>query len=61
MEGWLTCVNKFLHFALKHYFISKTVRCFWRTLYNLDGAKWCSVNVIVLYLWGMQFESLQLY
>jgi len=27
------CVNKFFHFALKHYFISKTVRCFWCTLY----------------------------
>jgi hypothetical protein len=26
------CVNKFFHFALKCYFISKTVRYFWRTL-----------------------------
>jgi hypothetical protein len=23
MESWLICVNKFFHFALKHYFISK--------------------------------------
>jgi hypothetical protein len=29
------CVNKFFHFALKHYFISKTVRCFWRILYEI--------------------------
>jgi len=25
MERWLICVNKFLRFALKRYFISKTV------------------------------------
>jgi len=31
MERWLICVNKFFHFALKRYFISKAVRCFWRT------------------------------
>jgi len=31
MELWLVNVNKFVHFAfaLKRYFISKTVRCFW--------------------------------
>jgi hypothetical protein len=28
------CVHKFFHFALKYYFTSKTVRCFWCTLYN---------------------------
>jgi hypothetical protein len=33
MERWLICVNKFFRFALKRYFISKNVRCFWRTLY----------------------------
>jgi hypothetical protein len=26
MERWLICVNKFFHFALKRYLISKTVR-----------------------------------
>jgi hypothetical protein len=31
MERWLICVNKFFHFALKLYFISKTVKCFWHT------------------------------
>jgi hypothetical protein len=29
------CVNKFVHFALKRYFISETLRCFWRILYFL--------------------------
>jgi len=28
------CVNNFFHFALKRYFIWKTVRYFWRTLYK---------------------------
>jgi len=32
MWSWLNYVNKFFYFALKRYFISKTVRCFWRTL-----------------------------
>jgi hypothetical protein len=30
-ETWLICVNNFFHFALKLYFISKTIRCFWFT------------------------------
>jgi hypothetical protein len=35
MERWLMSVNIFFfHFASKHYFISKTFRCFWRTLYK---------------------------
>jgi hypothetical protein len=27
------CIGKFFHCILKHYFISKTVRCFWHTLH----------------------------
>jgi hypothetical protein len=31
---YLIVLIKFFHFALKCYFISKSVRCFWRTLYK---------------------------
>jgi hypothetical protein len=33
MERWFVSVNKFFHFASKHYFISKTATCFWCTLW----------------------------
>jgi len=36
MERWLIYINNFFHFALKRYFISKTARCFWRTLYYTE-------------------------
>jgi hypothetical protein len=36
-ENVSICINKFFHFALKRYFISKTVRCFWHTLYKKKG------------------------
>jgi len=31
MEHWLVSVNKVFHSALKHYFISKTIICFWHS------------------------------
>jgi len=37
MEHWLVLLIIFFHFALKHYFISKTVRYFWCTMY-WDGS-----------------------
>jgi hypothetical protein len=44
------CVNKFFHFALKCYFISKTVRCFWHTcimliIYGMHLIKFCSLHL----------------
>jgi hypothetical protein len=38
------CDNKFFHFALKRCFISKTVRCFWSTLYTIGR----SINSLCL-------------
>jgi len=35
MEYWLICVNKFFHFAVECYFISKSIGCFWCILAHL--------------------------
>jgi hypothetical protein len=37
MERWLICVNKFFHFALKHYYISKAV--------EFSGAHCVNINL----------------
>jgi hypothetical protein len=47
MENVSVCVNKFFHFALKRYFISKTVTCFWSTCRRQRTAL-AAGNVILL-------------
>jgi hypothetical protein len=33
----VSVINTFSHFSVKRYFVSKTVKCIWRTLYYLFG------------------------